>query len=279
MANAGHSLLSYPSLRDAITLDGSPSRSGARLRRSGTGRPDARSPPQGGISAVRSTVPTMRPPVLIADFVNAPGHAERHIGVGQIGWAAGGRLVGAQSAVPLRDGGNDRSQSPVHRWGRECGRRRAGPKRSKTRCSVRARHPGPTSTALKAKHIDLLAPVCTVRMAHAWKRQPGGQLLARGTREGCALQHPGVAARPPGCRKCRAVSSTGTLCGANPPGPHPGGHRNSRPASAAPNTPRARASGAAVAAKAMRRQRVKARRPLVQPPSVRQVHAGTWLLS
>ena len=104
---------------------------------------------------MRSTVPTMRPPVLIADFVNAPGHAERHIGVGQIGWAAGGRLVGAQSAVPLRDGGNDRSQSPVHRWGRECGRRRAGPKRSKTRSRF-APGTGSDVDGLKAKHIHPL---------------------------------------------------------------------------------------------------------------------------
>src|SRR5215210_3057952 len=33
------------------------------------------------------------------------------------------------------------------------------------------------ATALKAKHIDPLAPVCTVRVAHAWKRQPGGSYL------------------------------------------------------------------------------------------------------
>lgn len=33
------------------------------------------------------------------------------------------------------------------------------------------------ATALKAKHVDLLGPVCTVRVAQAWKRQPGGTYL------------------------------------------------------------------------------------------------------
>jgi integrase len=33
------------------------------------------------------------------------------------------------------------------------------------------------ATALQAKHLDLLAPVCTVRIVQAWKRQPGGAYL------------------------------------------------------------------------------------------------------
>lgn len=33
------------------------------------------------------------------------------------------------------------------------------------------------ATALQAKHLDLLAPVCTVRVVQAWKRQPGGTYL------------------------------------------------------------------------------------------------------
>ncbi|MDQ6948678.1 MAG: site-specific integrase [Actinomycetota bacterium] len=33
------------------------------------------------------------------------------------------------------------------------------------------------ATALKAKHVDLLAPACTIRVAGAWKRQPGGTYL------------------------------------------------------------------------------------------------------
>ena len=33
------------------------------------------------------------------------------------------------------------------------------------------------ATALQAKHLDLLAPVCTVRVVQAWERQPGGTYL------------------------------------------------------------------------------------------------------
>jgi integrase len=33
------------------------------------------------------------------------------------------------------------------------------------------------ATALQGKHLDLLAPVCTVRIVQAWKRQPGGSYL------------------------------------------------------------------------------------------------------
>ncbi len=33
------------------------------------------------------------------------------------------------------------------------------------------------ATALQARHVDLLAPVCAVRVAQAWKRQPGGTYL------------------------------------------------------------------------------------------------------